>query len=99
GGSGSNTLTVNAAGLVMRAVPGALTIADPVTVQYTNTQTTNVNAAAAVNAIAGPDTADRATAFAGLSADERFVQALYLDELGRAGGKAELDGWAARFGT
>ena len=36
---------------------------------------------------------DRATAFAGLTADEHFVQALYLDNLGRAGSKAELDSW------
>jgi hypothetical protein len=43
------------------------------------------------------DTADRPAAFAGLSADERFVQALYLDELGRAGSKAELDGWVAQL--
>jgi hypothetical protein len=33
------------------------------------------------------------TASTGLSAQERFVQALYLDELGRAGSQAELDGW------
>src|SRR5262249_41579637 len=97
GGSGSNTLVVNAAGEVMKAVPGLVTLADPVTVPFTNTQTINVNSAVAVNAIAGPDTTDRATAFVGLSANERFVQALYLDELGRPGSKAELDGWTTRF--
>jgi hypothetical protein len=34
-----------------------------------------------------------AAAFAGLSAQERFVQALYLDQLGRAGMQSELDAW------
>ncbi len=48
----------------------------------------------AVNAEVGPDTADRGTAFAGLTPNERVVQALYLDILGRAGAKSELDGWA-----
>ncbi len=67
GGTGSNTLTLDADGLVVRTVPGALTIADPVTVQYANTQAININDAAAVNAFAGPDTADRDTAFAGLN--------------------------------
>ena len=36
---------------------------------------------------------DRNAAFAGLSAPQHFVQALYLDELGRAGSVAEVDGW------
>src|SRR5262249_4002634 len=53
--------------------------------------------AAAVNASAGPDTTDRDAAFAGLNARERFVQALYLDALGRAGAREELDGWAGLF--
>jgi hypothetical protein len=34
-----------------------------------------------------------AAAFTGLSAQERFVQALYLDQLGRTGMQSELDGW------
>lgn len=54
---------------------------------------------AAVNAQTGPDSADRGTAFNGLNANERFVQALYLDALRRAGSKAELDSWAALFST
>ncbi|HKB36541.1 MAG TPA: DUF4214 domain-containing protein, partial [Gemmataceae bacterium] len=49
--------------------------------------------AVTINTVAAPDTADRATAFTGLSAQERFVQALYLDELGRAGSQGELHGW------
>src|SRR5262249_42843578 len=33
------------------------------------------------------------TSASGLTADERFEQALYLDDLGRAGSQAELDLW------
>jgi predicted outer membrane repeat protein len=36
-----------------------------------------------------------AVEFPTLTAPERFVAALYLDELGRAGSLAELDGWVA----
>jgi hypothetical protein len=101
GGAGVNALTVDAAGLPVRDVPGALTVGDrdPQTVSYVNVQIANVNNAAAVVAVAGPDTADRATAFVGLSANERFVQAVYLDELGRAGARPELDVWAALFNS
>ncbi len=35
--------------------------------------------------------------FANLTPADRFVQALYLDELGRAGSTAELDSWAVAF--
>src|SRR5205807_968395 len=42
-----------------------------------------------------PDVSDRATAFAGLTSQQRFVQALYLDALGRPGGMDELNGWVA----
>jgi hypothetical protein len=64
-------------------------------VSYTNVAQVHVHNAAAVDALAGPDTSDRNTAFAGLSGSERFVQALYLDELGRAGSRGELDSWVA----
>src|SRR5262249_30653423 len=60
-----------------------------------NVQGTTINNAAGINSFAGPDNADRATALAGLNANERYVQALYLDALGRPGSKAELDAWAA----
>src|SRR5262249_9660592 len=36
---------------------------------------------------------DRTAAYAGLSAQQRFVQAVYLNALGRAGSTAELNGW------
>src|SRR5262249_60511739 len=52
-----------------------------------------VSHAGPANTLAGPDTADRATAFAGLTPQERFVQALYLDVLGRPGRRDELDYW------
>src|SRR5262249_13864696 len=97
GGTGVNTLTVDAAGLPVRAVPGALSAGDPQTVGYANVQTTNVNNATTVTAVTGPNTANRATAFVGLSANERFVQSVYLGELGRAGAPSELDGWVSWF--
>ena len=68
-------------------------VSDPTT--YSGVQTLYFNDAAAVAEGPGPDTADRDTAFAGLTAQEHSVQALYLDDLGRAGSKAELDVWVA----
>jgi hypothetical protein len=65
---------------------------------YFNIQILNLNNASSVDAFYGPDTADRGTALPGLTAAERFVQVLYLNALGRAGSKAEIDGWAAAFG-
>jgi hypothetical protein len=103
------TLTVNgssASNPVMLSRPGQVTAspvgADPVNhgqaVIFTpNVAAVNLENAAAVGAAPGPDTADRGTAFAGLTPQERALQALYLDALGRAGSKGELDGWAARL--
>jgi hypothetical protein len=62
-------------------------------VTFANAEATSIDSALQVETFAGPDTADRPTAFQGLNAQERFVQALYLDELGRAGSQAELDSW------
>jgi hypothetical protein len=42
-----------------------------------------------------PATGDQTAALMGLSAPQRFIQNLYLDELGRAGSVAELNGWVA----
>jgi predicted enzyme related to lactoylglutathione lyase len=101
GGPGTDALLVNASGLTARTRPGVVSVAGAQNqtqrVTYANAETMQLNGLAAVDAFAGPDTADRATAFAGLSAQERFVQALYLNELGRAGAKFELDAWAALF--
>jgi hypothetical protein len=64
---------------------------------YVGIQVINLNNAAGVNALTGPNTADRAAAFNGLTANERFVQALYLDALQRPGSNSELASWAAFF--
>jgi hypothetical protein len=78
---------------VVKTRPGVVHYGDT-EVDYSNVSQVNIDNAMAVNAMPGPDTADRATAFAGLNAAERFVQALYLDELGRpASSKAALDLW------
>jgi hypothetical protein len=95
GGSARISLIVDAAGKPVNARPGEVSVADPQAISYTNVNTISLNNTAAVGAMAGPDTRDRASAFAGLSAQERFVQALYLDALGRPGSLRELDGWVA----
>ena len=97
GGAGVDTLVINdvAGQLVGTAPNGVITIKGGRSVLYSGVETLDIDGAAGVESIAGPDTADRATAFAGLTPQERFVQALYLDELGRQGTKFELDGWAA----
>jgi hypothetical protein len=74
----------------------AFTASGMAPVEHFNTTTLNISASA-VNTFSSPDVVDRGTAFAGLTAQERFVQALYLDVLGRVGTKAELDGWVARL--
>lgn len=99
GGAGNNSLIYNANGGFIATPPGSLASSGVVILTYANIDAINLNNTSGVNAQVGPDTADRATAFAGLSAQERFVQALYLDILGRAGSKAELDGYAALFNT
>jgi predicted outer membrane repeat protein len=96
GGTGSNTLTLDAASTALDGVlltqPGRI-LADGQAISYASVGTTNLDNSVAVNVTPGPDTVDRDTALASLSSSERFVQALYLDVLGRAGAKAELDGW------
>jgi hypothetical protein len=98
GGTGTNTLNLDAAGLPVHIGPGQFSGAGQA-VTFRNVTITHVNDAGAINTFAGPDTADRTTAFAGLTPQERFVQALYLDELGRAGAKAELDSWVNALNT
>jgi hypothetical protein len=87
GGAGSNTLVVDAAGHAARTVPGEITVlgAPEQDIRYVNVQATQLANLAAVNASSGPNTADRDAVLAGLTDNARFVQALYLDELGRAG--------------
>jgi hypothetical protein len=64
-------------------------------------ETLTVTLGTPTNATLGAVTTDTLTineltsrlSFPGLTAQERFVQALYIDELGRAGTKSELDSW------
>jgi hypothetical protein len=95
GGAGANTLTDNVNGSTVGTVPGGLATGGATALTYTHVTTIDLNAAAAVEAQPGPDTVDRAAAFSGLTAQERYVQALYLADLGRAGSTSELDAWAA----
>jgi hypothetical protein len=99
GGGGSNILDFDAQGQhAVGTIPGALTAdASSQRVNYANITGLNLQSTLAVDAFYGPDTADRGTAFTGLSPQERFVQASYLDALGRPGSKAELDAWTAAF--
>jgi hypothetical protein len=60
-------------------------------------RTVNLLNPTGINALYGPNFVDRASAFEGLTAQERFVQALYLDALGRMGGQSELAAWASAF--
>jgi hypothetical protein len=94
GGTGNNTLILDAGGQAVVTRSQALLVGATQTVSYINVQSTRIGNAAGVSAFAAPDTMDAATAFTGLSPQERFVQALYLDVLGRAGTKAELNSWA-----
>jgi hypothetical protein len=64
-----------------------------------NIPVTNLIRPTGVNAGSGPNFVDRSTAFFGLNPQQRFVQALYLDALGRIGGLSELDGWALAFNS
>jgi hypothetical protein len=97
GGAGAqpNTLTFDANGASVRAVPGGISSGDSdvQSVTYDQVQSTTLANAGGVNTFYGPNTADRAQALTGLTAQERFVQVLYLDSLGRAGAKTELDFW------
>ncbi|HEV8060070.1 MAG TPA: hypothetical protein VGP68_09365 [Gemmataceae bacterium] len=99
GGGGTNVLNFNAGSEPLGTFPGGLAISSSRLVTYTNIATINLSNPATVNAGHGPDTADRSAALTGLTANERFVQALYLDVLGRVGSKTELDSWAPMFLT
>jgi hypothetical protein len=92
------TLSLDAAGLPVQITPGRFSAAG-LSLLFSNVAATLVSNAAAGNTFPGPDTADRATAFAGLTPEERFVQALYLDDLGRPGRRDELDYWVGVLGA
>jgi hypothetical protein len=82
----------DAADLAVRTQPGTYTANGRSAVLYSNVKTIFLNNAARVDTFYGPNTADR-TLLAGLSPQERFVEVLYLNVLGRPGAQAELDGW------
>src|SRR5262249_23639807 len=74
GGTGG-TLDLQAAGLAVGVNSSGFNVGGQA-VKFTGVAVTHVNDAGAVNTFAGPDTADRDAAFAGLTPQERFVQAL-----------------------
>jgi hypothetical protein len=91
-----DSLTVDAAGAAVVTTHGGL-VAGQQTIAYSNVSTLNLNNAGTVGALPAPDTADRATALAGLTSNERYIQTLYLADLGRAGSTAELDHWVGQL--
>jgi hypothetical protein len=98
GGSGNaNVFNFDATSLPVATSPGRYTAAGRQAVAFTDMQGIGLDDAGAVSSFYGPNTSDRGTALAGLSAQQRFVQVLYLDALGRAGSQAELNGWVAAF--
>jgi FG-GAP-like repeat/Calx-beta domain/Domain of unknown function (DUF4214)/FG-GAP repeat len=94
GGVGDSSLVVDTDGQATRVVPGTITISGPQTIAFANVSSIRIENAVSVDASTGPDTVDREMALAGLTPNERFVELLYLDDLGRPGSMAELDGWA-----
>jgi hypothetical protein len=85
--------------------PGRV-VADGQAVEYQNVSVIFLQYANAINAGPAPDSWDRYWAFnlghtdsqgnpTPLSPEEQFVQALYLDALGRSGSLKELDSWVA----
>jgi hypothetical protein len=91
--SPGDTLNFDAGDLAVRTNPGQYTANGRQAVQFGNFETIHLNNADAVITSYGPDTADRGTALAGLDAQHRFVQVLYLNALGRVGSAAELNAW------
>jgi hypothetical protein len=98
GGTGADTLVLPPGGQAVGTVPGALFLANGGReIGYSGVETLSIPNPAAVQSLGGPNTTARTTAFIGLTPQQRFVQALYLDELGRAGAQSELNAWAAMF--
>lgn len=98
-GAAGDQLNYRASDLPVRVVPGRFTANFLQDVIFVNFEKLNIENATGVNAMAGPDTADRSAALTGLTADERFIQTLYLDDLGRPGSKTEINGWLVAFNS
>ncbi len=99
GQGGANSLAFDSKQNPLLTAPGTYTVLGQQAVQYANFATLTLNNASSVNTFYGPNTADRGQALQGLNAQERFVQVLYLDVLGRAGAKSEIDFWAGLLGA
>jgi hypothetical protein len=91
GGNETDTLVVDGQNQAVQLSPGRVLIASQ-PILYTNVETTNLNNTTAVNALPGPNTANRG-ALTGLTANERYVQVLFLDNLGRLATSDELNTW------
>jgi hypothetical protein len=89
---GTDTLVIDAGGRAAVSTPGRFTIAGQPPIIYSDVEIVQFNNTAAVDSLAGPDTADR-IALTGLSGNRRFVASLYLDILGRPASTAEISAW------
>jgi hypothetical protein len=96
GGQAGDRLTVEALSLPLRTTPGQIAAAGRQRLAYTGTPQVFVNNAGPIDTFTGPNTADR-DQLAGLTADQRYIRALYLDVLGRAGGQGEIDYWVGQL--
>jgi hypothetical protein len=93
GGTDFDTLEIDAGGQALGTVPGGVAGNGATVLTYVNVEATDFVNASGVGSFAGTGTTDRSAALAGLSADERYIQSLYLDVLGRAGSRQEIDSW------
>ena len=94
GGPGTNSLIFNAMNHPLFSSPGKYTISGQLPVLYSDFATINLNDASSISTFYGPDTADRQASLPGLTPQQRFVQVLYLNALGRTGSSSELAFWA-----
>lgn len=96
GGPGADVLNLDQPAPV-GTFPGGIALNGARVLTYSDVSTINFLNPAGVNAMYGPNFAGRSAAFAGLNVYQRFVQAIYLDALGRAGSLQELATWTVVF--
>src|SRR5262249_34593155 len=94
-----DTLNFDAANLAARVIAGSLLAAGRQPVLFTNIEKLNIDNAAALGSVYGPNTAARAAALAGRHAPQRSAQGLYLKGLRRAGSMTELNGWVSLYNS
>ena len=97
GSAGTNSLVVDAANSELLSPPGQILSQQGLQIGYSSTQSIDIRNAAVIGTTAGPANQIRTVAETGLTANQRFVQALYLDLLGRAGSMPELQYWVAQL--